>query len=141
MSNNHCQKLIHSSHQEGLRQAYRQHSAALRAWFVAFGVAFPLFLATNDIMWDQFSHHDNALFTAYLFFAGVVIQVVLAIIDKYADLFCLSASLGFKDANDRAVKFGCWWLRYDSPSIIADVLTLALFIYAGHNTIVILLCR
>lgn len=138
-SENPYQKIISSNREESLRLAYRQHSATLRAWFVAFGVAFPIFLASNDRIWSDFSTHENAVCTAFLFFAGVILQVVLAIIDKYTDLFCLSASQGLRDASEWPVKIGCLWLRYDWPSILGDVITLLLFIYAGYNTINILL--
>ncbi|ACE86199.1 hypothetical protein [Cellvibrio japonicus] len=138
-SGNSHTRIISSNREESLRLAYRQHSATLRAWFVAFGVAFPLFLASNDRIWDDFSAHENATCTAILFFAGVILQVVLAIIDKYTDLFCLSASMGLRNADEWAVKMGCLWLHYDWPSILGDVITLLLFIYAGYNTINILL--
>lgn len=139
MTDTRAEKILAASHAEGLRQAYRQHAGTFRAWLIAFGVAFPVFLASNDKIWDLFAAAPSASRIAHLFLGGVAVQVLLALVDKYADLFCLSVVLEWRDEATRPAKFGVWWLQYDWPSILADCASVVLFGIATFSTLEVLL--
>lgn len=124
------ERILSEAHLSGLREAYRQHTGAFRAWLVAFGVAVPVFLASNEDIWAAFSQAGNRACIAYLFLSGVAIQVLLALADKYADLFCLTVVMGWRDKSAQSAKLGVWWIENDWPSIAGDVVSLGFFLWA-----------
>lgn len=137
----HTDKILSENHLDGLRTAYRQHAGTFRAWLVAFGVALPIFLSSNETIWGLFSKSPNARCIAYTFLCGISLQVILAIIDKYSDLFCLSAIMEWKDKDSVSTKCGVWWIKNDWPSIVADIVTLVLLGIAILGVIEVLLPR
>ena len=130
--------ILEDRNKELLHAAYRQHTAALRTWLVAFGVGAPVFMGSSDDRWNKFVHAPNVRCLGSLFLIGVMIQIVSAGLDKYFDLFCLSRCLGIRDTTDLPARMGLWWMRNDWVSIIADLLTVALFGLAGYNLLAIL---
>ncbi len=114
-----------------LEEAYRQHSNNFRTWLIAFGIGAPVFLAANDKAWAAFLAAPNARCIAYLLLLGAGLQIGLALIDKYADWFCLSAENGRTSKDSAKAKAGGWWLRNDWPSVLIDLATIGAFAYAA----------
>jgi hypothetical protein len=142
-------------------QSYRQHTTALRTWFVAFGVGGPAFLVANESAWKVFRMDPASRLIGALYLSGVICQVIITLVDKYADWFGYLSNVRADDvrrARDgittykgseyrkarrllRKADFADWWLRHDSFSIIADVLTVSLFAWATARVLFILLAQ
>ncbi len=129
-------------------EAYRQHTAALRHWFLAYGIGGPVLFLGNEHIWKRVQNAPGLERVGETFLAGIAVQVVLAIIDKYADWigYCWAAEpLPPLPANasrlkrigrwiaDRKHSGSEWWIRYDWPSILGDAATAALFGLATIN--------
>lgn len=127
-----------SANENNLREAYRHHSATCRAWLVAFGVGLPIFLASNDKVWNAFSGTPGARGTLYLYLVAVAIQVCVSLVDKYAGWFCLSAIWKLRATDSFTAKVGYLWIEKDWPSFLADLISIALFAYATWRVVQVL---
>lgn len=130
--------ILASTNKSDFEAAYRQHAGNFRTWLVAFGVGMPIFLASNGTIWETFSKAERASYVTCTFFAGIALQVMLAMLDKYADWFCLSTINGRRAKESYGAKFGVWWLKNDWPSILIDLASIALFGTGAYLTLRIL---
>ena len=72
----------------GFFEPYSRFAATLRNWFMAYGIGGPVLFATNDVMNKKLGESGEAGAVMLLFVAAVVIQVLGAIVYKYA-MWCL----------------------------------------------------
>lgn len=63
---------------------YSDYNKLLRTWMVAYGVGGPIILATNDTIHYVFSWYKYANIIVWLFLVGVLFQVIVAFINKWA---------------------------------------------------------
>ena len=129
-------------------EAYRQHTAALRHWFLAYGIGGPVLFVGNEHIWKRVQHAAGLEWVGGTFLAGIALQVMLAIVDKYADWigYCWTAEplpalpttarrlkkLG-RWIEDRKHGASDWWIHNDWPSVLGDAATAALFGLATIN--------
>lgn len=130
--------ILAATNKSDFEAAYRQHAGNFRTWLVAFGVGLPIFLASNDKIWEIFSKAEGARYVIYAFFAGIALQVLLAMLDKYSDWFCLSTINGRRLKESYGAKFGVWWLKNDWPSIFLDLTSIVSFGVGAYLTLRIL---
>jgi hypothetical protein len=62
--------------------AYEKHSAILRTWLVAYGVGAPVLVLTNEKVWELLRQSGDSRFIAGCFLLGVVLQVIIAALNK-----------------------------------------------------------
>jgi len=127
---------------EGLREAYRQHAATLRNWFVVYGIGGPVLVVTHDTILSKVLNSGHVITVALLFFAGVFSQIFLAMCDKYADYILYRQELVLVDPRAKRLlqqhgkvaecldRFAENWIAKNWPSIVLDVLTLMSFVAA-----------
>lgn len=109
-------------------ESYRQHATNLRNWFLAYGIGGPVLLLGNEKIWDKFAAAPNAKYISWLFIAGIALQVVLAIVDKYTSWFGAYGSLDLAARRGTMkYKIALIWLDHDWPSIALDCATLVIF--------------
>jgi hypothetical protein len=118
--------------------AYEHHSSVLRTWLVAYGVGAPVLVLTNENVWSLLRHSGESRFIAACFLLGVILQVVIAALNKvlmwssyyaeehadYADTvrYRLTAALR-----------GQFWIDF-----LADMFAILLFATATYRMFVIL---
>ena len=115
-------------------EQYWRHAAALRQWFVAYGIGGVVLFLTNRPLFSALS--PCALKTVAAFFlAGVLFQVVLAFINKvfnYNHWLRKSAQQRSEEDSD-STSWG--WFRLD---IVLDALTVLSFVGATITLVVLL---
>ena len=64
-------------------QNYADYSRTLRAWLVAYGIGGPILFVTNDKITEKVSKSGFATEIIALFLAGVGLQVLLSMVNKW----------------------------------------------------------
>ncbi len=74
--------------------AYRDYAKDLRTWLLAFGIGAPALFISDKFL--QLQHiagkRDEVRWIASLFLLGVVLQIMLVLINKYANYYSYAAS-------------------------------------------------
>lgn len=118
--------------------AYEQHSAILRTWLVAYGVGAPVLVLTNEKVWELLRQSGDSRFIAGCFLLGVVLQVIMAALNKV-----LMWSSYYAEENDdyaatrryvlTEVMRGQFWIDF-----LVDVFSILLFVTATYRMFLIL---
>src|SRR2546430_1820740 len=66
----------------GFYEAYAGFARNVRTWFIAYGIGAPVLFVSNPEVWKKISAAGDGQAIAYLFLAGVVVQIVEAMIYK-----------------------------------------------------------
>jgi hypothetical protein len=111
-------------------QNYSDYSKTLRAWLVAYGVGGPVLFLTNDGISKKVasSGHANAIVSAFLI--GVALQIILALINKWAAWFMYR---GAGDPDYQRGRLYSSWSKINSCSWIdfwVDLASLMAFMAA-----------
>jgi hypothetical protein len=111
-------------------ESYAEYNRILRSWFVAFGVGgLALFLADSPVRAALLASGQTRT-VVILFLSGVIAQIVVAFLNKYANWYCY-----FGEDNPaflRSPLYG-FWSRIASQfwiDIILDILTMGCFLTA-----------
>ena len=117
---------------EDYKEAYRIHATALRNWFVVYGIGGPALLLSNDSVFKKAQDTGITETIGGCFLLGAACQVVLSLIDKYADWVCYvrASSAVAAGARTRTQRIADWWLEFDWPSMLLDLTTMGTFGYA-----------
>ena len=115
---------------EGYYKVYEEHMKTLRAWFVAYGVGGPVLFVTQQHFAETLVGSGAITFIAYLFLLGVVLQVIIAALNKWVSWYLYycsehsSANTGkiYKIVKNISEMF---WI-----DIVFDIGTLVLFAWA-----------
>lgn len=107
----------------GWYEPYAEHAKTLRQWFVAFGVGAPVALIANDKMWTKVADSGRASMIVDLFLAGVIIQLCIAMLYKYANSAHYCSHLGLMPDDSPVYDFlarssASFWLE-----VIVDIVT------------------
>ena len=112
---------------QGYFESYAEYNRILRSWFVAFGIGgLALFLLQSPVREALLaSGHTRTVTLLFLF--GVIAQIVVAFLNKYANWYCY-----FGEDNPAFLKspYYRFWARIASQfwiDIILDILTVASF--------------
>jgi len=65
-------------------EPYKTFSTSLRAWFIAYGIGAPVIFLSNESTRNAISSYDYNKLLISLFLLGVVIQIIEALLYKYA---------------------------------------------------------
>lgn len=75
---------IGKTDKDGHFSNYSEYSKALRSWLVAYGIGGPVLFLTNEAVSQKLINNQNSKWIIFLFLSGVVLQVLLAFINKWA---------------------------------------------------------
>lgn len=78
---------IDSNHTQRIHDAYVEYNRTLRAWFVGFGVAAPVLIATQDKLFEAVAQSTFGRSIALCFFGGVLLQIINAIANKWMNWY------------------------------------------------------
>lgn len=111
---------------EAFAAAYRQHATTLRNWFVAYGVGGPVVLLTNSTLLAALKASSDLATVGWSFLLGVGLQVLLALIDKYADWICYRHALHPDNPATKCQRLATWWVEANAPSFLMDLSSMVL---------------
>ncbi len=119
--------------EHGLFEAYSSATTNLRTWLVAYGIGAPVLFLSNESLWRALAVAQCASCVGVLFLGGVVLQVLIALINKNAMWFCYfgEAKPAFK--SSRTYKAFDWISEQFWIDIILDILSIVLFIAATYK--------
>lgn len=119
-----------STDREEYFKAYGEYSKVLRTWFVAYGIGAPVLFLTNDALAEALRTSREGRFVAGFFLAGVLLQVVLAILNKFSMWGIYYGE--FKDPfkGTRWYRIAHWFSERFSIDAVLDVLTFLAFAIA-----------
>ncbi len=110
--------------------AYKEHSTTLRTWLVAYGIGAPVLFMTNDKLVDRFSHAADSKLIAGLFLTGVVLQVLLAVMNKAVNWASYFAEGHEERKKEWCFKFACWFCDQFWVDMLLDIASLGFFAVA-----------
>ena len=119
--------------------SYQEYSKTLRAWFVAYGIGAPVIFLSNESLTTKVLGSLNSKCLIAAFFAGVLVQVILTIINKHVMWGCYYGELNAEFQSTYRYKVADWISRQYWIDIILDFLSLALLSYASYGTYKILM--
>ncbi|WP_369928460.1 hypothetical protein [Xanthomonas sp. NCPPB 2632] len=106
---------------------YAEYSKTFRAWMVAYGIGGPVVFLTNDKVAKVIGDSGHALAIVVLFLVGVILQVIGALINKWAAWYM------YRGIDDEKFKTNDWYTRWEWVNnqtwldVSIDVLALASF--------------
>lgn len=94
-------------------KTYEEYSRTLRTWLVAYGIGGPVIFLTNDTLSAAIVNSGQSRKITFLFLAGVALQVLVSLINKWVNWYKHAESggddekdkVGFKVANYMYDKF------------------------------------
>lgn len=114
----------------GFYEAYAGFARNVRTWFIAYGIGAPVLFVTNQEVWKRISGSGDGPAIAYLFLAGVAVQIVEAIIYKTAMWYLYMSELEQheeEEHKDWRYRSSDWISGSYALEMLFDVVTLALF--------------
>ena len=118
---------------------YAEYSRTLRTWFVAYGVGGPVVILAQDKVASLVINSGYRWRIAAFFSVGVLLQIILALINKYA-AYANYAGEADADYRDRWwFRFGAWISRQFLMDLVIDVLTTVCFMYSTVKVLSILI--
>jgi hypothetical protein len=118
------------THTSEYLQAYSEYAKVLRTWFVAYGIGGPVLLFTNDALSRALKSSGKAKIVAVFFLAGVVLQVVLAAVNKVAMWALYYGEIQRTFKSRRRYKIGFWFSEAFWIHLSIDLVTMFLFALA-----------
>lgn len=118
--------------------AYEKHSAILRTWLVAYGVGAPVLVLTNEKVWELLRQSGESRFIAGCFLLGVVLQVIIAALNKILMWSSYYAEEHSDYAGTRRYAVtvalrGQFWIDF-----LVDVSAIILFVIATYRMFIVL---
>jgi hypothetical protein len=115
---------------EGFYKACTDYSNTLRTWLVAYGVGAPVVLVSNAGLLAAVTRSEWTEWITALFLVGVILQVVLATLNKAAMWGCYYGAENREFRETRYYGWANWLSQQFWIDIGLDVLTIALFVTA-----------
>lgn len=111
---------------------YTEYSKILRTWFVGYGVGGPTLILSQKDVWENLAKVGNIKFVAYYFILGVVLQVIIALLNK--SIMWVS----YYGEHKPSFKVSYYYkltekiARYYLIDLIFDISTTASYVYATY---------
>jgi len=110
--------------------AYSHFARTLRLWFIAYGVGAPIAICSSDRLLDAVVAARSLNPVVPLFFAGIAVQIMMAMIWRTALWYQYRAEYKPNSMSTWRYRASCrisdqYWLEF-----LADLFTLVLFAYA-----------
>ena len=112
---------------DAFAEAYRQHAATLRNWYVAYGIGGPVLFLGNEKLAQKLVAAGEFGRVGVLFLLGVALQVALAMCDKYADWICYYQAAKPSALRSPLSPLAEWWVEANWPSLLLDAGSFILF--------------
>lgn len=107
--------------------AYSQHSSVLRTWLVAYGIGAPALFLSQEFLWVTLSKSGQLPRIAALFLSGVVLQVLLAAINKSVMWACYYGIAVPTYKSSKRYKFASWLSERYLIDFACDLVSMTAF--------------
>src|SRR5207247_2726974 len=111
----------------GFYEAYAGFARNVRTWFIAYGIGAPVLFVSNAEIWKKISEHGDGRMIAYLFLAGVAVQIAAAMLYKTAMWYLYVSELDHHQAKGWRYQFSDRVSESYVLEMAFDVATLVLF--------------
>jgi hypothetical protein len=111
-------------------KAYEEHSKNLRTWLVAYGIGGPVLIVSNQRLSDLLINSVDLRNYIYAFLGGVATQVFLSVLNKNVMWGCYCGEQLEEFRNSIFYKFANWFSVQYWIDLLADLISIVLFIYA-----------
>ncbi len=111
--------------QASMFQNYADYAKAVRAWLVAYGIGGPVLFVTNEKLSERVAKSGYVGEIIALFLIGVALQILSAIINKWAAWFIYRGVGDAEYQDTRRYRFWCWVNEQTWIDIAADLLALS----------------
>ena len=110
--------------------AYSEHSNLLRTWLVAYGIGGPVLIVSQDKVWANLAQSAQLEAISALFLSGVLVQVILAALNKSVMWACYYGALIPSYKSSRRYKTASWLSEKYIIDLFCDVVSMAVFAWA-----------
>lgn len=117
-------------------ELYKQYTANLRSWFVIYGVGGIVLFASNTETFGNSSRCTKARI-ASAFLVAVLVQVIVACINKYINLYLAFGEENPKYKEHKFYKIADKTSNHVWIDVVADVFSILLFSWAAIELIII----
>lgn len=116
----------------GFYEPYANFSRTLRAWLVAYGIGAPVLFSTQTAFSGLLQKKDLALPIVWLYLAGVVVQVLAALIYKYSMGYIYFGELDAKFRKTRRHRVAEWFSEAMWLEMVFDVVSIGALVAATY---------
>jgi len=120
-------------------ECYAEFAKTLRTWFIAYGIGAPILFLSNDTLWEIVKSSDHIRLIGFLFLAGVLIQVLEALLYKNAMWYLYRGEENPKIKNKARYRAFYNISEYYWLEVLFDILTLICFVIATWKVVCILI--
>lgn len=111
-------------------ESYAEYNRILRSWFVAYGVGGLALFLVEEKLREALVRTGEARLVIGLFLGGVLLQIVIAGLNKYANWYCYYGEDDPPYQKTRAYRFWSWIARQFILDVIIDLATAVCFFAA-----------
>jgi hypothetical protein len=111
-------------------KSYEEYSKTLRSWLVAYGMAVPAILLSNEKVLFAVASVLNYKFIVGLFFVGVLLQVLLATFNKWAMWLIYRGESDISFRGTKSYKFADIYSHQFRIDVFVDIATLSCYAWA-----------
>jgi hypothetical protein len=112
----------------GFYEAYSGFARSVRVWFISYGIGAPVIFLTNNEAWKVMAASGQGRSVAYLFLAGVAVQILAALLYKTAMWYLYVSELAPDTKRRRMYTFAEWLSESYFLEWIFDLTTLVVFV-------------
>lgn len=111
-------------------KAYDDGARILRAWFIAYGVGAPVLFLTREDVTDKITQSGRGMTIVVLFLMGVLFQVVIAAINKWANWYLYAYSEDKPEDRPWIYAVAAWISDKFVIDVACDLASLVAFTWA-----------
>jgi hypothetical protein len=111
----------------GYYEAYVGFARTLRLWFIAYGVGGPALFLTHETAGARLLASGSGRPVAYFFLAGVVLQILVALLFKSAMWYLYLGEFDDRVKSWRLYRTSDWLSESYAIEFVCDLVTLVLF--------------
>jgi len=111
-------------------ESYAEYNRILRSWFVAFGIGGLALLLVEDKLRAALAASGEARTVATLFLTGVALQILIAVLNKYANWYCYAGEDDPAYQHTSAYRFWSGFARKFIIDVLVDLTTAISFFTA-----------
>ena len=120
-------------------RVFEEYSKTVKGWFIAYGIGAPVLFLTQEKVSEKIIESGEAKLIVLLFLSGVVIQVFIALVNKWNNWYIYLKYDNSKEYNHQGmlVTFCCKLSRQVWIDILIDILSFCLFFFATAKVLMI----
>jgi hypothetical protein len=128
-------RAVPAAGETGHYDAYASVARNLRTWFVAYGIGGPALIVSQEKVYTKLAASGSAGLIAACFLTGVVLQIGITIVNKFAMWFLYRGEYEPSLQGRRRYKLASWLGSVFWLEIVVDLATTCLFALATYSLV------